>query len=332
MTTPTTPTLTDTDAQRSREQWFRYLDVIEPFRGDLHVYCQRLTQTIWDAEDLVQETLLRGFAMTARGDLHGEHSPVRNAKAYLFRVATNQWIDHKRKLQRELLQPAIEVAAPQATDDVLPGIERALQVTSAQEFAAFVLKEGYDFTLGEIADFVGTSVGTVKSALSRSRHKIATTPSIPSIPSMPSTLTGPVDAENRRVAQQFADAINRQDLDGLMQLMADSMSIVVCNVGGGRGKSGVWTEKSVRLVGAQYREYQGEALVILTGPSIAANDIVRIEASDGQVVRLTDYCYAPETLAHVAAELGVEMKAKNYHQPAQTLVEMIATTTLPWRD
>ena len=44
---------TDSDAQISPEQWFRYLDVVEPIRGELHTYCLRLTQSIWGAEVLV---------------------------------------------------------------------------------------------------------------------------------------------------------------------------------------------------------------------------------------------------------------------------------------
>ncbi|MEM7097893.1 MAG: RNA polymerase sigma factor [Pseudomonadota bacterium] len=310
---------TDNDAQISREQWFRYLDTVEPVRKDLHSFCYRLTQTIWDAEDLVQDTLLKGFGMTARGDLHGDQSPVKNAKAYLFRVATNQWIDQKRKAHREILRSAIEITEINSESDVGPAVEKAIQVTSPQEFAAFVLKEGYDFSIQEIADFVGTTPAAIKSSLSRSRRKLANPDAQIS-----------VDAENRLMAKKFVDAINRQDLEEILALMAESMSIVVCNVGGGRGRSEIWTEKSVREVEAKYAEYQGEALVLLIDKSGVANDVVRIESSGSQIVRVTDYCYAPETLAHVAKALGVEMATTGYHQPASVLVGMIATTTLPW--
>ncbi len=311
---------TDQDARDSREQWFRYLDAVEPLRKDLHDYCYRLTQTIWDAEDLVQDTLLKGFGMTARGDLHGDQSPVRNAKAYLFRVATNQWIDQRRKSHREILRAAIEIAEENTDVDVGPAVEEAIQLTSPQEFAAFVLKEGYDFSIGEIADFVGTSNAAIKFSLSRSRRKLST-----------SDTNFSVDEGNRAMAKEFADAINRQDLAGLLGLMAESMSIVVCNVGGGRGRGGIWTEKTVQLVVAQYAEYQGEALVVLFDNSGVANDVVRIESSGNEVVRVTDYCYAPETLSHVAEALGFEIATKGYHQPETVLPEMIATTTLPWR-
>ncbi|MEM9360960.1 MAG: hypothetical protein AAGB04_32740, partial [Pseudomonadota bacterium] len=167
---------------------------------------------------------------------------------------------------------------------------------------------------------VGTSVGTIKSALSRSRRKMTAT-----------TLSILVDEENRQLARQFSDAINRQDLEGVKRLMADSMSIVVCNVGGGRGKSEVWTEKSLRLVSARSAELEGEAFVILFDNTEAAIDVVRVEASGGRITRVTDYCYAPETLTYVAQKLGLEITTRGYHQPERTLVEMISSTTLPWR-
>ena len=141
----------------------------------------------------------------------------------------------------------------------------------------------------------------------------------------------PVDADCRALAEQFAQAINEQDLNGLMQLMSESMSIVVCNVGGGRGRSQIWTEKSVREVTARYAEYQGEALVVLLDTAGWANDVVKIDGAGGQVTRLVDYCYAPETLQHVAQALNLPMSTMGYHQPPQELLNMIATTTLPWR-
>jgi hypothetical protein len=59
----------DQMARQLREAWFRYLDTIEPIRPSLHRYCRRITRDIWDAEDLLQETLLKGFGAIGRGDL-----------------------------------------------------------------------------------------------------------------------------------------------------------------------------------------------------------------------------------------------------------------------
>ena len=328
------PEFTHADAQSSRERWFRFLDVVSPTIGELHGFCRRLTHTVWDAEDLLQETLLKGFGMTARGDLHGDGSAVRNAKAYLFRIATNHWIDQQRKARREVLSAWLDVAIDSyelqdereveregEREDVGAAIEKALENTSPQEFAALVLKEGYDFTLEEIADFVGASVGGIKSSLSRGRRKLAS-----------SGATRPVDPESRRVAQQFAQAINAQDLDQVLALMSDTLAIVVCNVGGGRGKSGQWTEKSVPGMSSRYVEHEGEALVLLLSDEDHINGILRVQASGGEIVRITDYYYAPETTIEVAAALGLDVTTRGYRQPDANLAEMLATTELPWRE
>jgi RNA polymerase sigma-70 factor (ECF subfamily) len=92
--------LTDQFAQSMRRSWFAYLDVVEPIRPELHRYCLKLTGELWSAEDLVQDTLLRGFGGLGRGDLHGPGSAVRSAKAWLFRVASNLWIDAARRTAR----------------------------------------------------------------------------------------------------------------------------------------------------------------------------------------------------------------------------------------
>ena len=75
-----------------RAAWHRYLDLVAPLRPALHRYCRRLTGNLWDAEDLVQETLLRAF-----GTLGSLHQRVENPRAYLFRAATNVWIDTLRR-------------------------------------------------------------------------------------------------------------------------------------------------------------------------------------------------------------------------------------------
>ena len=76
-----------------RAAWHRYVDALAPLRPALHGYCRRLAGNLWDAEDLVQDTLLRAFGQW------GVTTPIRNPRAYLLRTATNVWIDTLRRRQ-----------------------------------------------------------------------------------------------------------------------------------------------------------------------------------------------------------------------------------------
>ena len=75
-----------------RTDWHRYVASLVPLRPALYGYCRRLTGTVWDAEDLVQDTLVRAF-----GQWGVTRPVIRNPRAYLLRTATNVWIDLQRR-------------------------------------------------------------------------------------------------------------------------------------------------------------------------------------------------------------------------------------------
>ena len=129
-----------------RAAWHRYLDLVAPARPALHAYCRRLTRNVWDAEDLVQDALLRAF-----GSLGLHHEPVRNPRGYLLRIATNAWIDtlRKRKSESEALaqQERPESDSPETAAQVRDAGARLLQRLAPRERAAVVLKDVFDMSL-----------------------------------------------------------------------------------------------------------------------------------------------------------------------------------------
>jgi len=74
------------------QAWRRFLEIYEPLRPALYRFCRYLSRSPWDAEDLVQDTLARAFAT-----LGALAEPPRDPRAWLFRVASNLWIDHVRR-------------------------------------------------------------------------------------------------------------------------------------------------------------------------------------------------------------------------------------------
>src|SRR5262245_42927081 len=131
MTDSKTPPLHD----QVQRPWRRFLEEYEPLRGDLYRYCRYLTRNAWDAEDLVQDVLARAFVT-----LGGLYQAPQNPKAWLFRVASNHWINHVKRA-RELPVAAQEEAVdadPRGPREAAGSLVARL---APQERAALVLKE-----------------------------------------------------------------------------------------------------------------------------------------------------------------------------------------------
>ena len=317
----------DETARALRASWFAYLDTVEDLRPALHAYGLRLTGNLFDAEDLAQETLLKGFAMIGRGDLHGAGSPVANPKAYLFRTATNLWIDAQRRRSRELraLAEPMAAAGEVAPDELISAAEQ-LMAASPQARAAVILKDVFEFSLAEIADQLRTTVGGVKAALSRGRAAIKETP----VEAAPGA-AGP----SPDLVDSFIGAYHSHDPGRIMAALSETCDIHVPGVGGGRGRRGGWVEASVeahdlRLEAAVVGGERAALCLAEKADGRTLVDVLRLEFADGLVTRIVDYYFCPDTLAAVGAELGIAVSHAGYHQPADLMHRMIATTTLPW--
>ena len=319
-------TATDDDARVLRKAWFDYLDTVETVRAPLHAYGLKLTGSVWDAEDLVQETLLKGFAMIGRGDLHGAGSPVASPRAYLFRTATHLYIDAERRRARERAVLAEPVAEPPyaGPETVRDAGEHLFAHASPQARAAVVLKDVFDFSLEEIADQLRTTTGAVKAALSRGRAGLRDP--------VPAPRPGPP----RALIDAFVDAYNAQDLARLLAVVTEEVAIEVPGVGGGRGlrPENGWAEWVLtQPVRAEAVRLDGEDVVAILfqtegGPELC--EVLRLNGDDGRVSRIVDYCFAADTMAYAAGALGHRPTPFGYHQDPDTLVTMIATTTRPW--
>jgi RNA polymerase sigma-70 factor (ECF subfamily) len=196
-----------------RRSWHHFLETFDALRSELYRYCRYLTHSPWDAEDLLQDTLARAFVTLGQ---NGAAPP--NPRAWLFRVASNLWIDEVRR-RREL--PAGSPAADgEATEPALRATREAagtlLVRLSPQERAAVVLKDVFDFSLEETAEALGSTVGGIKTALHRGRGKLVDE-ELP--PGEAAPVPGALDA--------FIAAFNAGDLDRLTSLLLDSAVVQV---------------------------------------------------------------------------------------------------------
>jgi RNA polymerase sigma-70 factor (ECF subfamily) len=144
---------------------------VEPHRDELRAHCYRLLRSHADAEDALQEALIRAWrglpAFEGRGSL----------RSWLYRIATNASIDAMHG--REPAVPSEEVGSTEAPREAADdGAERlelelilraALELLPPRQLNVLVLRALLGFTAQETADLLGTTVAGVNSALQRSR-------------------------------------------------------------------------------------------------------------------------------------------------------------------
>ena len=309
--------------QAAREE---FLARLEPVRPDLHRYCRRLTGDVWDAEDLVQETLTRALARAGQ-----TFQAVANPRAWLFRIATNAYVDTWRRpapVPADL--PDRAAATPADPMEVRDALRDLHTLLPPQERAAVVLADAFELPNAEIADMLGTTVGAVKSALHRGRARLADRPADPAKPPRPADPVSPRrPAPDRALVEALAEAFTAYDLDRVAALFLDNgVSEIVGMVqeqGRDRARAGTLHgalvgETRVRFR-AEVRDLDGEPVVLLweaptddSAPEAVGN-VLRVEQSGGRIARLRWYFFCPETVAEVAERFGVPAITHGYSGP-----------------
>ncbi|HEY3506527.1 MAG TPA: RNA polymerase subunit sigma-70 [Actinocatenispora sp.] len=207
---------------------------VEPYRGELVAYCYRMTGSFHEAEDLVQETMLR--AWKARESYDAARASVRT---WLYRIATNVCLTAldgraRRPLPSGLgapsddpdapLAPALDVPWLQpfpdarydvaARTDLRLALVAATQVLPPRQRAVLMLREVLQFSAAEVAGQLDTTVPAVNSALQRARAALADTDDI-------GTVAEPDDPAVRTVVQRYVQAFEAADVPALVRLLTD---------------------------------------------------------------------------------------------------------------
>ncbi len=194
-------------------RYVAFLETIANLRPSLHRYCSRMTGSVLDGEDVVQEALFQAYRMLDGFDDSRPLAP------WLFRIAHNRCIDFLRR--REVRKGAeITVSEPDAVMPVDPpgaalgrAVEHLVLSLPPMERACVLLKDVFDYSLEEIAELVDSTVGGIKAALHRGRSKLPASP-------VPRTPPRTKDADEAQLLHLYVERFNRRDWDGLRELIA----------------------------------------------------------------------------------------------------------------
>lgn len=301
----------DPSGHAVKASWRHFLDTYEPLRPELFRYCRHLTRSPWDAEDMAQETLARAFTSLA---IMAE--PPRSPRAWLFRVASNLWLNRMRQARELPVASNVELPEPVTSPEPRATREAAgtlIAQLSPQERAAVVLKDAFGLSLEEIAEALGTTAGAIKAALHRGRSKLVTLEPEDAAPVAPAVL----DA--------FCEAFNARDLDRLTALLLDTATL---EYPGFKIESGAQAVRAGSLQGTLFgcpeggyelvvpprcelRAHRGESIFLWwSGDEVHA--VVRVELEGDRIARLRNYYHAPEVLTEVCRELGVPFRTHGY--------------------
>jgi RNA polymerase sigma-70 factor (ECF subfamily) len=210
------------DPTTTREGFDRLLGELRP---RLHRYCARMTGSVVDGEDVVQEALVKALEAYA-GD-----TTIGNPEGWLFRVAHNTALDVlRRRARREavhadedpemIVDPVVVAEDRQAA---AAGLRVFMRLPVAQR-SSVILMDVLGHTIQEVAGIVDATVPAVKAALHRGRARLRELANEPDDRPLP-TLAEP---ERSRLAA-YVDRFNARDFDTIRDMLADEVRLELVN-------------------------------------------------------------------------------------------------------
>ncbi|HEY1596218.1 MAG TPA: sigma-70 family RNA polymerase sigma factor [Thermoleophilaceae bacterium] len=224
--------------------------LVEPYRSELHAHCYRMLGSVHDAEDALQEVLLRAWRALAR--FEGRSS----LRSWLYTIATNTCLNLIAKRPKRVLpvdyapateategpgEPVIEqvwvepypdemigledgFASPDARYELRESVElafvAALQNLPANQRAVLILREVLGFSAKEVAEALDTSTASVNSALQRARASVEErTPE----QSQQATLRALGDEGLREVVERYVQAWEQNDIDTVVAMLSEDV-------------------------------------------------------------------------------------------------------------
>jgi RNA polymerase sigma-70 factor (ECF subfamily) len=239
-------------ARGGNDDAFRRL--VEPHRKELHAHCYRMLGSVHDADDALQDALLRAWRGLAK--FEGRSS----LRSWLYRITTNACLDLISRRPKRVLpidhgpaadpgddlgEPLIESVWVEPYADEMLGLEdgysspearyerresvelafiAALQHLPATQRAALILRDVLGFSAREAAETLETTIASVNGALRRARK--ATAERLPR-QSQQAALRALGDEDLRKLARRYIDAWEQGDVDAILAMLAEDATFTM---------------------------------------------------------------------------------------------------------
>jgi RNA polymerase sigma factor (sigma-70 family) len=284
--TETPPSLAD-----AREQ---FLQLVSDVRPELHRYCARLTGSVIEGEDIVQDTLAKAFyALSLLAD-------VPSLRPWLFRIAHHTALDFLKSHGRKYVEPVAdldELVGFEEKPD--PAVVRAALASflslPVTQRSAVILKDVLGHSLEETADTMATTVMAVKAALVRGRKTL-----------LQQARAAPLPAPSPAELQRYVSLFNARDWDGIRALVSDDCRLDLVAKSQRRGKQvGAYLARYEReQLSARIARVEGRPAVAVYRPDEPQPAyFILLELEAGRVSAIRDFRYVPYITADADLEL-----------------------------
>jgi RNA polymerase sigma-70 factor (ECF subfamily) len=288
MDTQTDPDMTGLFEAR----YVAFLETLTHLRPRLHRYCARMTGSVMDGEDVMQEAVFEAYRKLDSFDDSRALSP------WLFRIVHNRCIDflRRRRVREEAEAAAADPGSVMPIDPPGRAVDRAIEHLvinlPPKERACVLLKDVLDYSLEETADLVDSTVGGVKAALSRDRAKLAAMPGTPA--DRPAA-----SPETLALLRLYVERFNRHDWDGVRELASADARLRVADCFAGRlADSPYFVEYGRPVIPWRMAlgKVDGETAVIILrddADGLTPYSVIRLDVGSGRIVGITDYIKCP---------------------------------------
>jgi RNA polymerase sigma-70 factor (ECF subfamily) len=275
----------------------QFLSLVEHVRPELLRYCTRMTGSVADGEDVVQDTLARAcYELPQLRELP-------SLRPWLFRIAHHRAVDHwrhERLRANEPLDAALDIAEAAALEpdntmarrQAVGAALAAFLVLAPAQRGCVILKDVLDHSLDEIADELNLTLPAVKAALHRGRAALQRTVAA-APPATPSPAISPA-------LRRYASLFNAHDWDGVRALLADDVRLDlvsrrksagrrdVGNYLGNYNRAGGWHLTPARFDGR-------EVVAVRASPADTSRPryVIELTWENGRIAHIRDFRYVP---------------------------------------